>query len=187
MFGPLSFPDYESSKCKSQFVGIDDDPLDTQCLLCEASYILPDDQKNMLTHFFQEHRLVIGDVDKIMSLKRCLSQFVEISSSNHCQNWNYSFRCYVVTYTTGESNSAALRWPNSAPRCLWTALRTANRARTRSIFSSQTAQPRTKPCGPRYSRRSWWKYWLNERILVDIHIIWFTDIYDTGMGLGAAN
>lgn len=69
MFGPLSFPTYESSKCKSQFVGLDDDPQDTKCLLCEVSFPLPNDQKKMLTHIFEEHRLVIGDVEKIASLK----------------------------------------------------------------------------------------------------------------------
>ncbi|XP_012268924.2 zinc finger protein 277 [Athalia rosae] len=70
MFGPLTFPAFESSsKCKSQFVGLDDDPQETKCFLCEASYVLPDNQKEMLTHIFNEHRVVIGDVEKISSLK----------------------------------------------------------------------------------------------------------------------
>ncbi|XP_047352876.1 zinc finger protein 277 isoform X1 [Vespa velutina] len=54
---------------KSQFVGIDDEPCNSKCLFCENSFILPTNEKDFLTHLFKEHRLVIGDVWKIASLK----------------------------------------------------------------------------------------------------------------------
>lgn len=71
MFGPLNFPTHESSKYKSQFTGLDDEPEEIKCFLCDAGFTLPNNQKDMLTHIFKEHRLVIGDVEKISSLKRC--------------------------------------------------------------------------------------------------------------------
>lgn len=54
---------------KSQFVGLDNQAYDTKCLLCDAKYILPENEKDLLTHLFKEHRLVIGDVWNIASLK----------------------------------------------------------------------------------------------------------------------
>ncbi|XP_033208041.1 zinc finger protein 277 [Belonocnema kinseyi] len=54
---------------KSQFKELDDKPAETKCLLCETAFILPTNEKDFLTHIFKEHRLVIGDVDKIASLK----------------------------------------------------------------------------------------------------------------------
>ncbi|XP_046609624.1 zinc finger protein 277 isoform X1 [Neodiprion virginianus] len=69
MFGPLNFPTCNSSKCKSQFIELDDRPQNTRCLLCEETYLLPNNQQQMLTHIFTQHRLVIGDVEKIASLK----------------------------------------------------------------------------------------------------------------------
>lgn len=55
---------------KSQFNDIDDEPCNVVCLLCDSAFVLPTDQKNFLLHLFNEHQLVIGDVDKIASLKR---------------------------------------------------------------------------------------------------------------------
>lgn len=55
---------------KSQFVGIDNKPYPTKCLLCDLKFVLPENEKDLLTHLFKEHRLIIGDVWKIASLKR---------------------------------------------------------------------------------------------------------------------
>ena len=60
------------SRLRSQFIQLDDNPAATKCLLCESTYILPTNEKDFLTHIFKEHRLVIGDVEKIASLKRYL-------------------------------------------------------------------------------------------------------------------
>ncbi|XP_053982205.1 zinc finger protein 277 isoform X2 [Hylaeus volcanicus] len=54
---------------KSQFVGLDDKPYATKCLLCDIKFVLPENEKQLLTHLFEEHRLVIGDVCNIASLK----------------------------------------------------------------------------------------------------------------------
>ena len=51
---------------------LDDESHDTQCLLCEEKYLLPHNEQSFLTHLFVSHRLVIGDVEKIASLKRFL-------------------------------------------------------------------------------------------------------------------
>lgn len=55
---------------KSQFVGLDDKPCDTKCLLCDCIFVLPTNETDFLTHLFKSHRLVIADVSKIASLKR---------------------------------------------------------------------------------------------------------------------
>ncbi|XP_011250752.2 zinc finger protein 277 isoform X2 [Camponotus floridanus] len=54
---------------KSQFVGLDDKPCDTKCLLCDCIFVLPTNETDFLTHLFKSHRLVIADVTKIASLK----------------------------------------------------------------------------------------------------------------------
>ncbi|KAK2583997.1 hypothetical protein KPH14_006456 [Odynerus spinipes] len=73
---------------KTQLVGIDDEPSDTKCLLCKESYVLPTNEKEFLTHLFKEHRLVIGDVRKIASLKSYVHywsiQFKEQPLTNFC-------------------------------------------------------------------------------------------------------
>lgn len=55
---------------KSQFIGLDDKPCDTKCLLCDCTFILPTNETDFLTHLFKAHRLVIADVTKIASLRR---------------------------------------------------------------------------------------------------------------------
>lgn len=55
---------------KSQFIGIDDKPYETKCVLCDIKFILPKNEKEFLTHLFKKHRLVIADVWNIASLKR---------------------------------------------------------------------------------------------------------------------
>lgn len=59
-----------STVYKSQFVGLDDKPYATKCLLCNLKFVLPQNEEDLLIHLFEEHRLVIGDVWKIASLKR---------------------------------------------------------------------------------------------------------------------
>ncbi|KAL4701973.1 hypothetical protein ACJJTC_017819 [Scirpophaga incertulas] len=43
-------------------------PEECQCVLCEEKYILPASEKQLLTHLFKEHRLVISDVNQIADL-----------------------------------------------------------------------------------------------------------------------
>ncbi|KAJ8664215.1 hypothetical protein QAD02_005252 [Eretmocerus hayati] len=57
------------ASCKSQFNDVDNEPSNVTCLLCDSVYVLPTQEESFLTHLFNEHRLVIGDVDKIASLK----------------------------------------------------------------------------------------------------------------------
>ncbi|XP_003490408.2 zinc finger protein 277 [Bombus impatiens] len=54
---------------KSQFVGLDDKPYNTKCVLCDEKFVLPKNEKELLSHLFEKHRLVIGDVWNIASLK----------------------------------------------------------------------------------------------------------------------
>ncbi|XP_034943253.1 zinc finger protein 277 isoform X2 [Chelonus insularis] len=54
---------------KTQFVGIENDPGESPCLLCNLTFILPTNEKVFLSHLFEEHRLIIGDVWKIASLR----------------------------------------------------------------------------------------------------------------------
>lgn len=55
---------------KSQFIGLDDKPCDTKCLLCDYIFVLPTNETDFLTHLFKSHRLIIADVSKIASLRR---------------------------------------------------------------------------------------------------------------------
>lgn len=55
---------------KSQFVGLDDKPCETKCLLCDCAFVLPTNETDFLRHVYMMHHLVIGDVWKIASLKR---------------------------------------------------------------------------------------------------------------------
>lgn len=73
---------------KSQFVGLDDVPSDTKCLLCESTYVLPTNETDFLTHLFKFHRLVIGDVWKIASLRSYVhywsTKFKEAPLTTYC-------------------------------------------------------------------------------------------------------
>ncbi|XP_012218804.1 zinc finger protein 277 isoform X2 [Linepithema humile] len=74
---------------KSQFIGLDDAPCDTKCLLCDCTFVLPTNETDFLTHLFKIHRLVIGDVWKIASLK------------NYVHYWNVKFKeAPLTTYCT---------------------------------------------------------------------------------------
>nr|XP_012146711.1 PREDICTED: zinc finger protein 277 [Megachile rotundata]XP_012146712.1 PREDICTED: zinc finger protein 277 [Megachile rotundata]XP_012146713.1 PREDICTED: zinc finger protein 277 [Megachile rotundata]XP_012146714.1 PREDICTED: zinc finger protein 277 [Megachile rotundata] len=61
--------DQNTAVYKSQFIGLDDKPYATKCLLCSLKFVLPQNEEDLLIHLFKEHRLVIGDVWKIASLK----------------------------------------------------------------------------------------------------------------------
>lgn len=63
---------------KSQFVGLDDKPYNTKCVLCDEKFVLPKNEKELLSHLFEKHRLVIGDVWNIASLKRFTIDLFEI-------------------------------------------------------------------------------------------------------------
>ncbi|XP_076632951.1 zinc finger protein 277 isoform X1 [Colletes latitarsis] len=69
----LLYPDdvckQDHTTLKSQFIGLDDKPYATKCLLCDIKFVLPENEKCFLTHLFEQHRLIIGDVSKIASLK----------------------------------------------------------------------------------------------------------------------
>ncbi|KAK0181496.1 hypothetical protein PV327_003775 [Microctonus hyperodae] len=54
---------------RTQFFGLEDDSIDTQCLLCDLKFNLPTNEKQFLSHLFKNHRLIIGDVWKIASLQ----------------------------------------------------------------------------------------------------------------------
>ncbi|KAG7203364.1 hypothetical protein KM043_013439 [Ampulex compressa] len=78
----------ENIICKSQFVGLDDSPSPTKCALCDNMFELPTNEKDLLTHLFKEHRLVIGDVWQIASLKSYIHywsvKFKEEPLTNFC-------------------------------------------------------------------------------------------------------
>ncbi|XP_076181556.1 zinc finger protein 277 isoform X2 [Ptiloglossa arizonensis] len=65
---------------RSQFIGLDDKPYAIKCFLCDTKFVLPDNEKHLLTHLFKEHRLIIGDVHKIASLK------------SYIHYWNFKFK-----------------------------------------------------------------------------------------------
>lgn len=58
------------SSLKSQFIDLDDSPLNVTCLLCESEFNIPKNQNEFLVHLLEKHHLVIGDIDKIASFKR---------------------------------------------------------------------------------------------------------------------
>ncbi|XP_063989668.1 zinc finger protein 277 isoform X2 [Diachasmimorpha longicaudata] len=70
------------------FIGLDGEPADTQCLLCDASFILPTDEEQFLKHIFQQHRMVIGDVSNIASLRSYVNhwrvKFTDTSITEFC-------------------------------------------------------------------------------------------------------
>ncbi|XP_029178018.1 zinc finger protein 277 [Nylanderia fulva] len=74
---------------KSQFVGLDNKPDDTKCLLCDCTFVLPTNETDFLTHLFKAHRLVIADVTKIASLQ------------SYIHYWKVKFReAPLTTYCT---------------------------------------------------------------------------------------
>ncbi|CAF4878932.1 unnamed protein product [Pieris macdunnoughi] len=63
-FGPLTL----HQKVDKPSVFKNDDPEECACLLCDEKYILPTSEKDLLTHLFMKHRLVIADVNQIADL-----------------------------------------------------------------------------------------------------------------------
>ncbi|OXU26081.1 hypothetical protein TSAR_000197, partial [Trichomalopsis sarcophagae] len=89
-----------ASTCKSQFNDLDDKPCDLPCLLCDTSFTLPTKEQDFLTHLFNEHRLVIGDVKKIASLK------------SYIRYWRVKFKeqpltTFCTTLTAEKKDSAS--------------------------------------------------------------------------------
>ncbi|EFN90055.1 Zinc finger protein 277 [Harpegnathos saltator] len=73
---------------KSQFVGLDDKPCETKCLLCNCTFVLPTNENDFLTHLYVTHRLIIGDIWKIASLKSYIHywsiKFKEAPLTTYC-------------------------------------------------------------------------------------------------------
>ncbi|CAK1587159.1 unnamed protein product [Parnassius mnemosyne] len=67
-FGPLTL--HQKSEAPTIFKT--DEPVQCTCVLCEEKFILPASEKQMLTHLFMDHRLVIADVNQIADLNAYL-------------------------------------------------------------------------------------------------------------------
>ncbi|CAH0694743.1 unnamed protein product [Spodoptera exigua] len=67
-FGPLTL--HEKTECPSIFKS--EDVAECSCVLCEENFLLPSNEKDLLTHLFMKHRLVIADVNQIADLKEYL-------------------------------------------------------------------------------------------------------------------
>ncbi|RVE47337.1 hypothetical protein evm_008018 [Chilo suppressalis] len=63
-FGPLTL----HQKSVKPTIFKSDEPEECQCVLCKEKYILPSSEKQLLTHLFMKHRLVISDVNQIADL-----------------------------------------------------------------------------------------------------------------------
>lgn len=60
-FGPLTL--HQKSETPTIFKSNESE--ECFCVLCDEKYTLPASEKQLLTHLFMEHRLVIGDVNQI--------------------------------------------------------------------------------------------------------------------------
>lgn len=67
-FGPLTL----HQKNEKPTIFKSDAPEDCLCVLCEEKYILPASEKQLLTHLFMKHRLVVSDVNQIADLNSYL-------------------------------------------------------------------------------------------------------------------
>lgn len=63
-FGPLTL----HQKIDKPTIFKSDEPQECSCVLCDEKYVLPENEKQLLTHIFMEHRLVIADVNQIADL-----------------------------------------------------------------------------------------------------------------------
>lgn len=63
-FGPLTL----HQKCEKPSIFKCEDPVECYCILCDEIFTLPAFEKQMLTHLFMVHRLVIADVYDIADL-----------------------------------------------------------------------------------------------------------------------
>lgn len=60
-FGPLTL----HQKNEKPTIFKSDEAEECYCVLCDEKFVLPESEKQLLTHLFMEHRLVIGDVNQI--------------------------------------------------------------------------------------------------------------------------
>lgn len=67
-FGPLTL--HQKVEVPSIFKS--EESFECTCVLCEDKFTLPSNEKQLLTHLFMEHRLVIADVNQIADLKEYL-------------------------------------------------------------------------------------------------------------------
>ncbi|XP_053610960.1 zinc finger protein 277 [Plodia interpunctella] len=83
-FGPLTL--HQKSETPTIFKS--DESVECFCVLCEEKYHLPSEEKQLLTHLFMEHRLVIADVNQIADLGGYLKywrlRFADQSLSFYC-------------------------------------------------------------------------------------------------------
>lgn len=63
-FGPLTL----HQKVEKPTIFKSDDPQECSCILCDEKFLLPDSEKQLLTHLFMNHRLVVADVNQIADL-----------------------------------------------------------------------------------------------------------------------
>ncbi|KAL0871404.1 hypothetical protein ABMA27_005135 [Loxostege sticticalis] len=63
-FGPLTL----HQKSENPTIFRSDEPEECSCVLCDEKYILPTAEKQLMTHLFMKHRLVVSDVNKIADL-----------------------------------------------------------------------------------------------------------------------
>lgn len=64
-FGPLTL----HQKCENPSIFKSDEPNECACVLCDEVFVLPAFEKQLLTHLFMEHRLVIADANQIADLE----------------------------------------------------------------------------------------------------------------------
>ncbi|KAJ8712492.1 hypothetical protein PYW07_005334 [Mythimna separata] len=64
-FGPLTL----HQKADNPSIFKSEELYECSCVLCEENFTLPSNEKQLLTHLFIEHRLVIADVNQIADLK----------------------------------------------------------------------------------------------------------------------
>lgn len=63
-FGPLTL----HQKVEKPTIFKSDQPEECMCVLCEENFNLPSTEKQLLTHLFMKHRLVIADINQIADL-----------------------------------------------------------------------------------------------------------------------
>ncbi|XP_059048721.1 zinc finger protein 277 [Achroia grisella] len=81
-FGPLTL----HQKCDSPTIFKSDERTESRCVLCDEIFILPTFEKQLLTHLFMEHRLVIADVNQIADL------------NGYLQYWRHRFKDQNLPY-----------------------------------------------------------------------------------------
>lgn len=67
-FGPLTL--HQKNENPTIFKSIETE--ECPCVLCEEKFLLPESEKQFITHLFMEHRLVIADVNQIADMTEYL-------------------------------------------------------------------------------------------------------------------